>query len=125
MFHGAYTPALVKTLSGAIISVLAKFPMGVARLGPPPDQVSSRTCKEKPMTTTEALPPRMRPAAYLRHWASPAISSQAGALEVRSPITGEVIARVREVDAAGAAAAIAASNEGSAFGARYQPTGRL
>jgi hypothetical protein len=56
MFHGAYTPALVRTLSGAIISVLAKFPMGVARLGPPPDQVSSGTCKEKPMTTTEALP---------------------------------------------------------------------
>jgi hypothetical protein len=30
---------LVKTLSGAIISVLAKSRMGVARLGPPPDQV--------------------------------------------------------------------------------------
>jgi hypothetical protein len=39
MFHGTYTPALVKTLSGAIISVLAKSRMGVARLGPPPDQV--------------------------------------------------------------------------------------
>jgi hypothetical protein len=39
MFHGAYTPAFVQTLSGAIISVLAKPPMGVARLTPPPDQV--------------------------------------------------------------------------------------
>lgn len=64
------------------------------------------------MTTTEALPSAKDETGSLL--AALGVSRDlvaGGALEVRSPITGEVIARVKEVDAAGAAAAIAASNE--------------
>jgi aldehyde dehydrogenase (NAD+) len=64
------------------------------------------------MTTTEALPSAKDETGSLL--AALGVSRDlvaGGALEVRSPITGEVIARVKEVDAAGAAAVIAASNE--------------
>ena len=64
------------------------------------------------MTTTEAAPAVTGDTATLL--AELGVSRElvaGGALEVHSPITGEVIARVKEADAAGAEAAIEASNE--------------
>jgi acyl-CoA reductase-like NAD-dependent aldehyde dehydrogenase len=61
------------------------------------------------MSTTEALPSAKDETGSLLAALGVSRDLVAGeALEVRSPITGEVIARVKEVDAVGAAAAIAA-----------------
>src|SRR6201997_1646880 len=64
------------------------------------------------MTTSEALPSVTDETGSLI--AALGVSRDlvaGGALEVQSPITGEVIARVKQADAAGAEAAIAASSE--------------
>jgi aldehyde dehydrogenase (NAD+) len=64
------------------------------------------------MTTLEALPSVTDEASSLI--AALGVSRDlvaGGALEVQSPITGEVIARVKQADAAGVESAIAASNE--------------
>ncbi len=64
------------------------------------------------MTTTEALPSAEDETGTLLAALGVSRDLIAGeALEVCSPITGEVIARVKEVDGTGAEAAIAASNE--------------
>jgi hypothetical protein len=64
------------------------------------------------MTTSEALPSvRDETGSLLAALGVSRDLVAGGALEVRSPITGEVVARVKETDAAGVEAAIAASYE--------------